>query len=125
MNPSDRIRLLGVQFYAHHGALEEERSLGQVFEIDCEVAGDFGRGGAGDDLHWTVDYTNLYREVERVFRERNYQLLETCAAELADAVLKKFSAVREVVIRVRKPHVPMGGVLRAVEVEVVRRRQSD
>lgn len=122
MNPTDRIRLLGVQFYAHHGALEEERSLGQIFEIDCEVAGDFGRRGAGDDLHWTVDYTILYREVERVFRERSYQLLETCASELADAVLKKFAAVREVVIRVRKPHVPMGGVLRAVEVEVMRKR---
>ncbi len=120
----DRIRLLGIQMYAHHGALEEERTLGQLFEIDCEVAGDFGRGGrgGGDDLHWTVDYTLLYREVERAFLAQSYQLLETCASELAQALLSKFKAIEEVVLRVRKPHVPMGGVLRGVEVEIVRRR---
>jgi len=121
----DRIRLHGIQIYAHHGALEEERTLGQLFELDCEVAGDFGRGGGGDDLYWTVDYTLLFRELERVFLSESYRLLETCASELANAVLAKFPSVEEVVIRVRKPHVPMGGVIRAVEVEVARRRGHD
>lgn len=121
----DRIRLLGIQIYAHHGALEEERTLGQLFELDCEVAGDFGRGGGGDDLYWTVDYTLLFRELERAFLADSYRLLETCASELAKAVLAKFKSVQEVVIRVRKPHVPMGGVIRTVEVEVVRKREND
>jgi dihydroneopterin aldolase len=121
----DRIRLLGIQIYAHHGALEEERTLGQLFELDCEVAGDFGRGGSGDDLYWTVDYTLLFRELERAFLADSYRLLETCASELAKAVLTKFNSVQEVVIRVRKPHVPMGGVIRTVEVEVVRKREND
>ncbi|MCB9357982.1 MAG: dihydroneopterin aldolase [Calditrichaeota bacterium] len=121
----DRIRLLGVQMYAHHGALEEERSLGQLFEIDCEVAGEFGKTGrGGDDLHWTVDYTLLYREIETAFLAESYQLLETCASELAQGVLARFPAVEEVVLRVRKPHVPMGGVLKGVEVEVIRRRAN-
>lgn len=104
----DKIRLKDIQIYAYHGALEEERRLGQLFELDCEVTGDFGRGGSGDDLHWTVDYTLLYQEVSSVFLAKSYQLLETCGAELAMAVLAKFSSVDEVVIRVRKPHVPMG-----------------
>ncbi len=123
-SPSDRIRLKGIQIYAHHGALEEERRLGQLFVLDCEVAGDFGRGG-GDDLYWTVDYTLLFQEIQRTFLAESYRLLETCASELANAVLAKFSGVEEVMIRVRKPHVPMGGVLSGVEVEVVRRRKDD
>ncbi|NUO18705.1 dihydroneopterin aldolase [bacterium] len=125
-SPQDRIRLKGIQIYAHHGALDEERRLGQLFELDCEVAGDFGRGGSsGDDLYWTVDYTLLFKELERAFLAENYRLLETCASELANAVLVKFAAVQEVTIRVRKPHVPMGGVLNSVEVEVVRHRKDD
>ena len=124
-SPRDRIRLKGIQIYAHHGALEEERRLGQLFELDCEVAGDFGRGGSGDDLYWTVDYTLLFRELERTFLAETYRLLETCAAELAGAVLAKFPAVEEVVIRFRKPHVPMGGVISNVEVEVSRQRKDD
>ena len=121
----DKIRLKDIQIYAYHGALEEERRLGQLFELDCEVTGDFGRGGSGDDLHWTVDYTLLYQEVSSVFLAKSYQLLETCGAELAMAVLAKFSSVDEVVIRVRKPHVTMGGVIGGVEVEIARKRIHD
>jgi dihydroneopterin aldolase len=105
MNCMDKIRLNGLQYYAYHGALEEERTLGQIFELDIEVGGEFSRPGRTDDLHWTVDYTLLYREV-------------------TDGLLKKFTAVQEATVRVRKPHVPMGGVLKNVEVEVTRRRQN-
>ena len=123
MSGSDKIRLAAMQFYAFHGAIEEERTLGQAFEVDVEVSGDFSaRDEGSDDLHWTVDYTLLYRAVSEVFMRENYQLLETCAGVIATSLLKKFSAIEEVQVRVRKPHVPMGGLLKHVEVEVTRRR---
>jgi dihydroneopterin aldolase len=120
---SDKIRLTAMQFYAFHGALEEERTLGQAFEVDVEVSGDFSSHDEGsDDLHWTVDYTLLYRAVADVFMRENYHLLETCAGVIANSLLKRFSAVDEATVRVRKPHVPMGGLLKYVEVEVTRHR---
>ena len=119
----DKIRIAAMQFYAYHGALEEERNLGQAFEVDVEVAGDFSpREQGSDDLHWTVDYTLLYRAVAEVFLRENFQLLETCASVIANSLLKKFQAVDETTVRVRKPHVPMGGLVKHVEVEVTRRR---
>ncbi|HEY3296192.1 MAG TPA: dihydroneopterin aldolase [bacterium] len=118
----DRIRLNGMQFYAHHGAYAEERSMGQVFEVDVEVAGDFSRHEGSDDLHWTVDYTLFYRAVSDIFNRENFHLLETCASVIADELLKRFDVVQDVIVRVRKPHVPMGGVLKNVEVEVNHRR---
>lgn len=120
----DRIRLTGIRFYAHHGALEEERTLGQAFEIDVDAGGEFSRTGAGDDLHWTVDYTLLYKAVAELFNQQNYRLLETCAAKLAEGLLERFERIQSVTVRVRKPHVPMGGLLQHVEVEVTRRRSS-
>jgi len=121
---SDRIRLNAMLFYAHHGALAEERALGQQFEVDVEVCGDFSRHEGSDDLHWTVDYTLLYRAVSEIFSSENFHLLETCAGVVADGLLKRFDKVDEVTVRVRKPHVPMGGVLKSVEVEVTRRRPA-
>lgn len=121
---NDKIRLNSMVFYAHHGALEEERTLGQQFEVDVEVCGDFSRHEGSDDLHWTVDYTLLYRAVAEIFSSENFNLLETCAGIIAEGVLKRFGRVDEVTVRVRKPHVPMGGVLKNVEVEVTRRRQA-
>ncbi len=123
MSDLEKIRLTAMQFYAYHGALEEERSLGQAFEVDVEVSGDFSPHDEGsDDLHWTVDYTLLYRAVAEVFLRENYRLLETCAGVIATSLLRKFNAIDEVTVRVRKPHVPMGGLVKHVEVEVTRRR---
>lgn len=119
----DKIRLTGMQFYAFHGAVEEERTLGQAFEVDVEVGGDFSKRDEGsDDLHWTVDYTLLQRAVSEIFMRENYHLLETCASVIANALLTKFPRIDEATVRVRKPHVPMGGLLKHVEVEVTRRR---
>ncbi len=124
MNSMDKIRLNGLQYYAFHGALEEERTLGQIFELDIEVAGDFSRQGKSDDLHWTVDYTLLYREVTEIFNKENFRLIETCASEIAQGLLNKFQSVMGVTVKVRKPNVPMGGVLKNVEVEVSRHRKN-
>jgi len=123
MTTRDKIRLNSMLFYAHHGALEEERALGQTFEVDVEVGGDFAHHAGSDDLHWTVDYTLLYRAVSELFNRQNYQLLETCATALADGLLDRFEKIERVTVRVRKPHVPMGGTLRNVEVEVTRERR--
>jgi 7,8-dihydroneopterin aldolase/epimerase/oxygenase len=123
MNSSDKIRLNSMLFYAFHGALEEERTIGQKFEVDVEVCGNFSRDQGLDDLHWTVDYTLIYRAVADLFTKQNYRLLETCAGVVADGILKKFDPIFEVTVRVRKPHVPMGGLVKYVEVEVTRRRQ--
>jgi dihydroneopterin aldolase len=122
VNTNDKIRLNSMLFYAHHGALAEERAMGQTFEVDVEVGGDFSRHEGSDDLHWTVDYTLFYRAVAEIFNRENFHLLETCASVMADELLKKFNVVQEVTVRVRKPHVPMGGLLKNVEVEVCRRR---
>ena len=38
---SDVILLKGLAFYAHHGVYEEEKALGQRYEVDVEMKGDF------------------------------------------------------------------------------------
>ena len=122
MKYNDKIRLNSMLFYAHHGATAEERAMGQAFEVDVEVCGDFSRHEGSDDLHWTVDYTLFYRAVAEIFNRENFHLLETCASVIAEEILKRFEPVQETTVRVRKPHVPMGGLLKTVEVEVNRRR---
>lgn len=122
MKHADKIRLNSMLFYAHHGALAEERALGQAFEVDVEVCGDFAHHEGSDDLHWTVDYTLLYRAVAELFADGEFKLLETGAGKLAAGLLQRFDVIAEVTVRVRKPHVPMGGLLKNVEVEVTHRR---
>lgn len=115
----DAIRLIGMEFYAYHGVFESERELGQRFEVDVELYLDLGRGASSDDLELTLNYVEVYTLVKEIVEEREFDLIEALAGEIAAQILSGFD-VETVVVRVRKPHVGLGGLLQAVEVEVER-----
>lgn len=119
----DHIRLRGMEFYGYHGARSEERTLGQRFVIDVELALDLRPAGESDDLARTVSYADVYDEVRAVAEGPACHLIEAVAERIAGRVLAAHGAVGEVRVRVRKPEVPIKGVLDAAEVEIVRRRR--
>lgn len=119
----DRIRLHNMVFYAYHGVYGAERELGQRFEVDVELETDLRPAGRTDDIDVAIDYQNVYTLVRDIVEENDFNLLEGLAERIAQDVLGSFS-VDGVTVRVRKPHVPMGGLLDWVEVEIHRRRRG-
>lgn len=119
---SDRILLHEMAFYAHHGLSPEEQAAGQVFIVDLEVEADLHRAGHTDDLADTLDYRDLYERVGQVMRNDRYRLLEAVAEAIAHRVLD-VDRVEAVTVRVRKPHVKLGGPLQHAAVEVTRRKR--
>jgi dihydroneopterin aldolase len=113
-----RISLENIRLYGHHGATESERELGQRFEIDVDIVADLSEAVARDSMKKTVDYEKVYRLVESEVVHEKYHLLEALADKIARDVLKEFGAL-EVVVRIRKPSVPIAGSIDHVEVEVV------
>jgi dihydroneopterin aldolase len=114
----DRIRLINLHFYGHHGVDAAERDLGGRFSFDIELVADLSRAGQTDDLNDTVDYKAVYDLVARVQR-RGFHLLEALALNIANEILESF-AVQEVTVRARKQSVPLGGLIDHAEVEVTR-----
>jgi dihydroneopterin aldolase len=121
--PSDWIRIVNIRLYGHHGALEEERRLGQHISVDVEVATDARRAGRTDDLAHTISYGEIYDLVKQVDGQGPYNLLETLGQRIAEAVLARFAA-QEVIVRVRKEHPPVGGLADFAEVEIRRKRRE-
>ena len=62
----DRILLRGLRVRGHHGVLPHEAQLGQLFEVDLELALDLAAAGRADDLDLTVDYGSLAGRVAEV-----------------------------------------------------------
>lgn len=116
---SDVIRLHGMAFYAYHGVLASEKELGQRFEVDVEMRCDLQSAGQSDDLAATIDYTEVYRVVKEQVEGCTFQLLERLAETIANRVSAEFP-VAAVTVRVRKPHVSLGGLLDTVEIEIRR-----
>jgi len=117
----DVIRLKNMIFYAHHGYYEAERELGQKFEVDMEIQCDFSEAAASDDLKRTIDYRKIYRIAKEIFENSKFKLIETVAERIAERILE-LPGIENVLIRVRKPHVPLNGLLDFVEIEIFRTR---
>ena len=119
----DIIKLSNMVFYAHHGYYEAERELGQRFELDIIVECDLKPAAASDELKKTIDYRNIYSIAKDTFENYKFKLLETVAERMAYNILKEHP-VHSVLIRIRKPNVPLKGFLDNVEIEIKRKRDD-
>ena len=112
-------------FYGYHGALAEERALGQRFVVDIEVEADLRRAGASDALEDTINYSELYTVAEDVVMGPPFNLIEAVAEQIATRILRDQPLIQAVAVRVRKPGVPIpGSVLASSEVSIERRRAT-
>jgi len=121
MSSGDRIILHNMVFRGRHGVHPAERELGQRFEIDVELGLDLSRATASDALPDTVDYSRVHAIVREEVEDHQYQLIEA----LAGAIVRRLMAdlpITSVLVRVRKPQVPLNGMLSFVAVEIQRRR---
>jgi dUTP pyrophosphatase len=119
----DTIELRGLAFYGYHGALAEERTLGQRFVVDLRLGLDLGPAGRADDLTLTADYGKVVETAQRVVEGEPFNLIEALAEALAARVLAEHVQVQQVVVRVEKPSAPLKAAPNALAaVEIVRGR---
>jgi dihydroneopterin aldolase len=85
--------------FGRHGVLENEQRDGQTFVYDVTLEVD---EPAADRVDETVDYRDVAAAVEQVSDSTRFDLIESLAAAVADALVASFPA-RRVSVRVRKP----------------------
>lgn len=112
------IELKGMEFYAYHGVIAAEKVLGQRFWVDVTLYGDFREAMLSDDLAQALDYTQVYRIIKEIMQGKQVNLLEHLAYRLAET-LAALPMVKKVKIKVKKPEVPLAGILDYVGVEIV------
>lgn len=120
----DRIVLSDMIFQARHGVHPEEKVTAQRFEIDVELETDLQPAGLEDDLQRTLDYGRVYETVRTIVESTTFNLIEALAEAIAHELLADFPALDEVVVRVRKPQVALGGPLAYAGVQIRRRRST-
>jgi dihydroneopterin aldolase len=118
------IRIKKAVFYAYHGVLSEEQSVGGKFEADVDIYTSFRDAAEKDSLNQTVNYDKAYKFVYQLALEQKYRLIETLAIKIADGLLNKFLKIEKVAVRIRKNNPPLGGVVDCVEVEVIKSRDE-
>jgi dihydroneopterin aldolase len=98
------VELAGLEIPGRHGVEDWEREQEQPFVYDLELELE---EPANDRIEETVDYREVVQLVRAVSENRQFQLLESIAAAVAEALLERFPLDR-VRVRVGKPQVQLG-----------------
>jgi len=112
------VELAGLEIPGRHGVEDWEREQEQpfVYDLELELA-----EPAADRIEETVDYREVVELVRVVSESKQFQLLESMAAAIADALLERFPLERARV-RVRKPQVRLGVPIEHTAASVERSR---
>lgn len=103
---SGRFRgMIGFEQHKIHciiGTLPHERSQTQDIYVDLQVEADFSKCAATDDLKDTVNYETLASICTSLAESKQYQLLETFAWDVLQALFSQFE-IQWAKIKVKKP----------------------
>ncbi|WP_199925247.1 dihydroneopterin aldolase [Neorhizobium sp. SOG26] len=112
------ITLKNCAFFGRHGVLDEEARLGQRFFVDVVMMVEAEDALTNDSVASTVHYGEAYAIVEQIVTGTRRNLIETLAKDIGKALCAWSPQIRRVEVAVRKPSVPIAGILDYAEVRV-------
>lgn len=118
----DKIYVNHMQFFGYHGVFPEENKLGQRFFVDVILELDIQPASQSDDLHFTVNYADVYKVTKDLVEGKPFKLVETLAEKISEDILHHFSIVEALTVKVTKPDPPIPGHYDSVAVEIRRER---
>ncbi|MGE5138383.1 MAG: dihydroneopterin aldolase [Rudaea sp.] len=117
----DRIIIRGAQFHGKHGVSPEERAVGGRVIVDVELEYDLSPAGASDNIADTINYADVFKTVRAQVEDQNFQLLESLAYRIVEALMARFPA-KAVTVYVRKQPPPIRGIVDSAGVEIRKSR---
>lgn len=99
------IELSAIRFFAEHGMYEQEKRVGNEFEVDLSIAC-LSPENIITSIGQTINYAEVYRILQEEFSHRQF-LLETVAMKIADRLEQQFPDIESVKIGIRKLNPPI------------------
>ncbi len=117
----DFIQLTGIRCYGYTGYLQEERALGQWFEVDLRIGVDLAPAGRSDRIEDTLDYRSVIAAVKEIVSTAKFALVEKLAETIISTVLN-FDRVQQVELKLYKPAAPIPDFGGKITIELTRRK---
>jgi dihydroneopterin aldolase len=118
---TDRLAVLGIEAFGHHGVLDFERRDGQLFKVDLALGLDTRPAALSDDLQDTVDYGSLVASVKTAIEHDPVDLIEALAERIAGICLAD-TRVQWAEVTVHKPDAPIEATFSDVALTIHRSR---
>lgn len=111
------ILLERLRFRAFHGVMEQERAVGNDYEVSLRLAYPLGAATQSDNVADTLNYAAVYTLVRDVMAQPS-RLVERVAARIGERLFEGFPDLESADIRVVKLNPPMGADCAGAGVEL-------
>lgn len=88
----ETIEIRGLEMWARHGVLEQERTVGNTFRVDVTLIADLSRAMASDRVDDTINYA-LVIDIIKSEMAIPSRLLENVIWRMKDAFIRTFPTV--------------------------------
>ena len=116
-----KVALEGIEFFAYHGYSEEERKIGNKYEVNIEVSSDLSTAAESDSLSGTINYEVLYQIIQGEMMIPS-KLLEHVGKRIVDKIMNEFHQIDSATIEISKFNPPIKGVCRKAKVTMTQSR---
>ncbi len=116
----DQIKIENLKIYAFHGVYDSEKDKGQNFYVNATLYTDLREAALNDEIEKSTDYGEVCNVIKEVMTSKSYDLIETAAEKVAEAILVNFSKIDSVDIEIRKPQAPVPMEFDSISVKISR-----
>ena len=104
----DKLVIKGLKFHGLHGVFEQEKIIGNIFEVDLCFILSLQKAAETDDISETIDYAKARSMVEEIMKSNPMNLIETISLKIGEKLSTEFD-IDSLEVKVRKLNPPMEG----------------
>ena len=102
------IELENIRFTAYHGVMPQEKIVGNSYEVNLLIKGDFIEASQTDNLEKTINYAELY-EIIKAEMMIPSELIEHVAGRIINSIKANYPELDEIRVKVSKLNPPISG----------------
>jgi dihydroneopterin aldolase len=121
---SYEVSIKRLALFAHHGVHVAEKTIGQRFFLDIRFRIDADQALASDAIEDSVSYADVIERATAIFCGQSFNMIETAAARIADALLVDFPLIAGVAVTVHKPSAPVIAIVDDLSATVEKARNG-
>ena len=113
----DYIEIKGMKFHSFIGHYDEEKKIGNKFNVDLRIKTDCKKAGKTDNLSDAVDYVNIYDLIKSEMNKK-CNLIENVASRVKSVIFEKFEQIEHMELKITKLSPKIGGIVDEVSIIV-------
>lgn len=112
------ILLENLVFYAYHGVLPQETSVGNEYVVNLKIGLDLSKAGMTDSLADSVSYADIYEDVKKEMSVPS-RLIEHVAYRIVNKLKAKYNLIETLELKLSKRNPPMGAQLDCASIVLI------